>query len=140
MQWILFATCLDELSVQPHTAKEGYAVDNIVVNHLLFADDVHLVPVLEVFNIFWMHLVIVLERVKFIVSYDSDNSRYNAITATMQKSNLFSMEIWICESTTTKELISVNKDCHCITKDWWKTVEIMWSTNSIRNIFAGVRK
>jgi len=60
-----------------------------------------------------MHLVIVLVRVKFIVSYDSDNSRYNATTATMQKSYLFSMEIRICESTT-KELISVNKDCHCM--------------------------
>jgi len=36
-----------------------------------------------------MHFVIVLERVKFIVSYDSDDSRYNAITATMQKVTYF---------------------------------------------------
>jgi len=36
----LFAVYLDELSIQLGTAKVGSTVGNIVVNHLMFADDI----------------------------------------------------------------------------------------------------
>jgi len=39
------------------------------------------------------------------------------------------VEIIVTENTVAKGLISVNKVCHCVTYDWWKTMEIIWSTN-----------
>jgi len=40
----------------------------------------------------------------------------------MQKSYQLSLEIRINENTMGKALININKDCHCATKDWWRSI------------------
>ena len=59
----LLTVCLDELSMQLRTTREGRTVGNMVVNHLLFADDLKLVPASIVSNVFWIFVVITLLNV-----------------------------------------------------------------------------
>jgi len=61
-----------------------------------------------------MHVVIVLEE-RNLWFHMTQVITDTMPQATMQRSNLFSMEIIICGSTTAKELISVNKNCHYVT-------------------------
>jgi len=43
----------------------------------------------------------------------------------MQRSNQLSVEIEINENTMAKELINLNKDCHCVTWNWRKPMEVI---------------
>ena len=61
----LFAVYLDELSEQLGSARVGCTVGNMVVNHLMFADDnVCSPPVLVDSNVFWIFVVIMLLNTK----------------------------------------------------------------------------
>ena len=46
----------------------------------------------------------------------------------MQKIYQFSVENRINENTMAKELINLNKDCVCVAENWWKTMEVNYSS------------
>jgi len=43
----------------------------------------------------------------------------------MQRSNQLSVENRINENTMVRELINVDKDCHCVTYDWRKIMAVI---------------
>ena len=67
----LFAVYLDELSIQLGLARVGCTVGNMVVNHLMFADDIWLyvcsAPVLVGCNVFWIFVVTMLRNTKSLL-------------------------------------------------------------------------
>ena len=65
--------------------------------------------------------------------------RYNA-KSHHAKSNQFSVEIRMNESTVAEELTNVNSDCHCVTKNWWKTMQVLVTQNPVWNILTSIRK
>ena len=62
----VFAVYLDELSNQPRSTRVGCTVWNMVVNHLMFADNICVcsAPVLTDSNVFWIFVVTMLLNAK----------------------------------------------------------------------------
>ena len=49
----------------------------------------------------------------------------------MLKSSQLSVEVRMNKNTMAKELINVNKDCHCVTYVWWKNMVVISLTNPV---------
>jgi len=58
----------------------------------------------------------------------------------MLKSSQLSVEVRMNKNTMAKELINVNKDCHCVTYVWWKNMVVISLTNPVWSLWTTGRK